>query len=337
MNDARQSETVDGPSVDSTDVPLVQAASVACTYLSATQQARRNQAYAVLSELASRTISQAREGKTTEFLASNLKAGVAPEAAKEASGWLSPLWSRLTDDEPQWQEGLADTARTLGLGFTPKLSKVRGSPSLYSLQAVPIPQSEQQVQIEPTPAGGLRYTAAAVAAPAAWLSSALRAGVVRWTVGLRWTVLGFILATTLAALGVLWLALTLSLRVTRPVSLGDMTVILLMAGIVAALVAVHRFLDDLFDLRIVMAPSFLTSISQENVTLEFRRSVHGDDVGELAFVRYTATCPRCGGSVAIHPGRAVFADRLIGRCRRSAREHVFSFDPVSRVGRPLLD
>lgn len=337
MNDARQSETVHGPSADATDQPLVQAAAVAGTYLTATQQARRNQAYAVLTELAGRTLSQAREGKPTEFLASNLKAGVAPEAAKEASGWLSPLWKRLQDDEHQWQEGLIDTARTLGLGFTPKLSKVRGSPSLYSLEAVPIPQSDQPVQVEPTPAGGLRYTAAAVAAPAAWLSSALRTGVVKWTVGLRWTILGAILAATVAAIGLLWLTVTLGLRVTRPVSLGDMTSILIVGGTLAALVPVYRFLDDLFDLRIVMAPSFLTSISQDNVTLEFRRSAPGDDVGELAFVRYTATCPLCGGSVVIHSGKAAFPDRLVGRCLRSAREHVFSFDPVSRVGRPLID
>lgn len=337
MTDASQSETVCGLSADITDLPLVQAAAVACAYLTETQQTRKNQAYAVLFELASRTLSQAREGKTTEFLASNLKAGVAPDAAKEASGWLSPLWGRLTDDEPQWQEGLTDTARTLGLGFVPKLSKLRGSPSRYSLEAVPVSQSNQPVAIEPTPAGGLRYTAAAVAAPAAWLSSALRTGVVKWTIGLRWTILGSILAVTIAALGMLWLTVTLGLRVTRPLSLGDMTGILIMGGALAALVSVYRFLEDLFDLRIVMAPSFLTSISQDNVTLEFRRSAPGDDVGELAFVRYTSTCPRCGGSVLIHSGKTAFPDRLVGRCVRSAREHVFSFDPVLRVGRPLVD
>lgn len=44
-----------------------------------------------------------------------------------------------------------------------------------------------------------------------------------------------------------------------------------MGGTLAAMVPVYRFLDDLFDLRIVMPPSFLTSIAQDNVTLEFRR------------------------------------------------------------------
>jgi len=80
----------------------------------------------------------------------------------------------------------------------------------------------------------------------------------------------------------------------------------------------------------------MTSIADDNVTLEFRRGTPDDDVGELAFVRYTSTCPLCGGAVVIDSGRAAFPDRLVGRCRRSAREHVFSFDPASRLGRPLV-
>jgi hypothetical protein len=336
MNDARQSETVHGPSADATDKPLVQAAAVACTYLTATQQSQKNQAYAVLTELASRTLTQAREGKPTEFLASNLKVGVAPDATKEPSGWLSPLWTRLTDDEPQWQEGLIDTARTLGLGFVPKLVKKVGSPALYSLEAVPIPAEDEPDPVAPIPAGGLRYTAAAVAAPAAWLSGALRSGVVKWSVGLRWVLLGGIFAMTLMVLGLFWLTVTMGLQVVRPISVGDVTGVLVAVSLLATLVPVYRFLDDLFDLRIVMAPSFLTPLSQDHVTLEFRRSAPGDDNAELAFVRYTSTCPSCGGSVALYPGRAAFPDRLVGRCLRSAREHVFSFDPVSRVGRPLI-
>jgi len=337
MSENRQSETVGVPSTDATRPPLVQAAEVAWAYLVATQQTRKNNAYAVFSELARNTAARAGQGLPTAFTAVNLKAGVAPEAAKEPSGWLSPLWSRLTDDEPQWQEGLVETARRLGSSYVPKLSKLTGSPALYSLEAVPIPTSEATEQLVATPARGIRYTAAAVAAPAAWLNGALRNGVVRWTVGIRWTVLGGILAMTFAAIGLLWLMITLGLRVTRPVSVGDITAVLILAGACLTLVQVHRFLDALFDLRIVMAPSFMTSISDDNVTLEFRRRVLGGQVGELAFVRYTSTCPSCGGAVVIDSGRKAFPDRLVGRCVRSAREHVFSFDPVSRVGRPLID
>ena len=56
---------------------------------------------------------------------------------------------------------------------------------------------------------------------------------------------------------------------------------------------------------------------------------------EFAFVRYSAACPICGGIVEIHEGRRAFPDRLIGRCRLAAREHLFSFDPALRTGYPL--
>ena len=242
----------------------------------------------------------------------------------------------MTEIEPQLREGLIDTARNLGLGFTPRLSKLPGSPSIYSIEAVPLPPATTLEPVSPTPEGGVHYLPETVAAPAAWLSSALQKGVVRWTVGLRWTILGGILMMTFVALGLLWLTFALGLKVTRPLSLGDLMGLVGVVGAIAALIPVYRFLDHLFELRIVMAPGFLTSISQDNVTLEFRRSAPGDTIGELAFVRYTSTCPLCGGGILIDSGRAAFPDRLVGRCARSAREHVFSFDHVSRVGRPLI-
>jgi hypothetical protein len=330
-----QSETVLGPSVDGESTALVQAAEVARVYLEKTRQAGKNQAFEVLAELAARTVERASAGKSTEFTALALKQGVAPEAAKEPSGWMSPLWSRLVELEPQWQEGLADTARTLGLVYTPKLTKHPGSPAIYSLTAVQLPTDSSAPATVAVPAGGLHYTPESVAAPAAWLGSALRSGVLRWTVGVRWTLLASIMLPTIVVLGALALSFNIGIRVTRPLSLGDLlgTVAILMSGV--WLIPIYRFLDQLFDLRIVMAPMLLTPMSQDNVTLEMRRSDPDNEVGELAFVRYTAICPVCDGNVVIDSGRREFPDRLVGRCRRSAREHVFSFDHVLRVGRPL--
>lgn len=336
MTAGAQSETLHRPSADASDPPLVQAAAVACAYLEHTQQTRRNQAYAVFAELASTTLTRSKRGLETEFSAGNLKAGVAPDAAKEPSGWLSPHWARLVSDEAQWQEGLRTTARSLGLTHTPKLVKRPGSPALYSLEPEPLPALDGVETVEATPAGGVRYIPAEVAAPGAWLGGALQSGVVRWTAGLRWSILGGILLVTFAVLGLAWLTVVTGLKVARPLSWGDLMGLVLLAALVGPLLLVFRFLDELFDLRIVMAPSFMTPISQDNVTLEFRRGPNGHEVSELAFVRYTATCTQCGGLVVVTSGRTAFPDRLVGRCMRSAREHVFSFDPVARVGRSLM-
>ena len=88
-------------------------------FLETTRQERKSQAHEVLSELALRTLERANQGQSTEFTAQNLKAGVAPGVTKDPSGWLSPLWAKLLALEPQWQEGMAETARTLGVEFIP--------------------------------------------------------------------------------------------------------------------------------------------------------------------------------------------------------------------------
>jgi hypothetical protein len=306
-------------------------------FLETTRQERKSQAYEVLSELALRTLERANQGQSTEFTAQNLKAGVAPDVTRDPSGWLSPLWAKLLALEPQWEEGLAETARTLGVDFIPKLGKHPGSPALYYIAAAPLSANNAPVSVTVAPAGGVHYTPEAVAAPAAWLSGALKSGVVRWTTGLRWTLLGGIVVVTLVVLAFVWLMLYLGIRTTRPLSLADVLGIGLGIAVITGLASPYRFLNELFDLRIVMAPSVLTPISLDNVTLEMRRRDADDEVGELAFVRYTAVCPSCDGQVLVDSGRSEFPGRLIGRCRRSAREHVFSFDHVSRIGVPLRD
>jgi hypothetical protein len=97
----------------------------------------------------------------------------------------------------------------------------------------------------------------------------------------------------------------------------------------------HRYIDELFVFRIAMAPDLLTPLSQTNVTLEVRPAAAGDTIGELAFVRYSAACPLCNAAIDVEHGRKAFPDRLVGRCRASGREHVFSFDHVRKIGRRL--
>jgi hypothetical protein len=52
-------------------------------------------------------------------------------------------------------------------------------------------------------------------------------------------------------------------------------------------------------------------------------------------VRYTAACPICRGTVSVASGGIEFPWRLVGRCENSRREHVYSFDHVTRSGKSL--
>lgn len=54
-------------------------------------------------------------------------------------------------------------------------------------------------------------------------------------------------------------------------------------------------------------------------------------------VKYSAKCPVCGGAVSVQAGGLEFWGRLIGRCEHAPKEHIYSFDHVTRRGRSLRD
>lgn len=311
-----------------------QAAAVVLAYLANTQLAARSKAFEVLRELATQTQARVREGKSADIATVSLKAGVAPDVLKEPSAWLSPHWTRLLKEEQQWGEGMAAAAQREGLAFVPRLDKVQGNPTHYRILAVPVPAEGTEDPVALVPAGGIFYTPESVAAPGAFMSKALRAGSVPWTAPARWSLFALIMGSLFFTVFCAWLLIYFGSRVTRPVSPADITTLTVFLLLVGSLVSVFRFFDELFDLRIVMAPTLLAPLSKDNVTLELRPST-AEVEGQLVFARYTSTCPICSGSIELFSGGKEFPGRIIGRCRRSAREHVYSFDVAGKVGRPL--
>jgi len=66
--------------------------------------------------------------------------------------------------------------------------------------------------------------------------------------------------------------------------------------------------------------------------LEFVRS---NGIRTIHLIRYSSICTICGASVAVEKGEPDYPRRLVGRCAESPREHVFSFDRVTRKGKAL--
>lgn len=60
----------------------------------------------------------------------------------------------------------------------------------------------------------------------------------------------------------------------------------------------------------------------------------GETVWRL--VRYTSSCTVCASPIDVQKGEPDFPRRLVGRCSESPREHVFSFDRITRRGCPLI-
>lgn len=55
----------------------------------------------------------------------------------------------------------------------------------------------------------------------------------------------------------------------------------------------------------------------------------------LRFVRYTARCPSCNGTVDLMSGGPAFHGRIVGRCSDNPAEHVYSFSLTTRTGELL--
>lgn len=86
----------------------------------------------------------------------------------------------------------------------------------------------------------------------------------------------------------------------------------------------------LIDDRIAIAPSRLTALSSDiNSQWELFRQ---DKDRWIQLVRYTAPCPACGATLHLSKGEPDWPRRLVGRCAESPREHVYSFDRVTRRG-----
>jgi hypothetical protein len=93
------------------------------------------------------------------------------------------------------------------------------------------------------------------------------------------------------------------------------------------------------NLRIAISPQWLLRISQitaqiESVKLNKYRK-NGRPYRRLEFVVYEGKCPVCNNTVEVEAGKRKYKGRLIGLCNESPREHVFSFDHVTKKGNSL--
>lgn len=313
---------------------LEQAGEVALKYLEQTGQATKNQSFMIFQHMAERAAKLGELHPHIEFEAAALKEIVAPDSSKDPSGWISQLWKDLEKRQERWAEGMNESARSLGLSFVPVLKKVPGSPAKYILQAESLSESDTAPETATMPKGGLRYTSAAVAAPGSFVRATLRGGIVAkvMPVTIFAVVILVILTWVLLLLG--WWMFSLASQMNSPVTTAQLANIFLWLGVAVVVYRAFRFVGDLGDLGIVMAPEIMVPFKEDHVTLEVRRSPQDKEVN-FAFVRYTGICPVCGGTVLLHDGQREFEGRIVGRCRISPREHVFAFDQRLHIGHPL--
>ena len=243
------------------------------------------------------------------------------------------------DDLPKiWQrkrEGIEQHFRDLGWLQVPGLDKNsgggRGHQTQYFLilQALSTQTDPHSARSHPVSEGGLRYHTED-SEQRRWLTRVMSDGILLtgWRAGF------FILLIVGSLLLALFFGLVALAGIFGWFPLPTtLAAVFLTATVVAGgALPLKRLGED----RLIRAPWWLQGIFDpyDDKLLLLRRN-DAQQANEVVLMRYLADCPICGSKVRIYPGGREFHGRLIGRCGRVPKEHVFTFDPYTRVGKPL--
>jgi hypothetical protein len=294
--------------------------------------------YQILRFLADESLKRLAEGKEACFNYLAIRQAVTGEMEGDASAWFSRYWKAFNGEFRQkCEEGIQIFAADQGLNFYPWISKREsdggaGNQALISLVALPIPTQVLQNE-NALPEHDIAYIPAEnlqLSWWARWIfdKDQIAEGWRKWL--LIWPTGVWLLFVGLASVLLLYL---LSFSNT-PLTTRD-TILLIYVGILAWLgrQSVDRF-NRLMDDRMILASESMVGLKEFGVCLELfkPKGAASDEPKRARMIKYAATCPTCGAQVLLDQGEPDFPRRMVGRCQESPREHVFSFDRVTRTG-----
>jgi len=215
----------------------------------------------------------------------------------------------------------------------------RGNSSLYWLEAKPLPDIKEQDEENNSQQGhtlndsrmSVEYDLAENGEvkpswPAKWLFHDGQIQLSNWHI---WSIFSFLTilgVSTLVVSYISWIGFT----EPRPITTRELTTFIAIFALPFTVwYILIRPWVRLFDDRIIEAPDFLISIKEKSAQLELYKE---NDLRVIRLVNYTAPCPICGSTIYLDSGEPDYPRRLIGRCSDSPREHLFSFDRITRTG-----
>lgn len=304
----------------------------------------------LLQALAQLTEQQAREGDPAPiFTAERLRHEVAKiVGTPEAQWWqeesdnarkkFANAWKALSSDIERVSENLKGRAYKNGvpamvtLAPTAKLGTSNAVGYGLAVSALPLPDKAPRsgIPTAPTPALETReieYQEEMEVYPIPGIKRPLKISLP----GYRALVVALPPVGFLAVTSVLvWLVLSLwvSDAEVRTIFKGTVLALMISSMLGWCVYPFYRLLED----KIIPAPGILQLTVPLGHVVVLRQE-ENDRV--LRMVRYTATCPICGGNVEIEKGRRQHRGRLVGQCTRNPIEHVFSFDFITGSGRRI--
>lgn len=278
-----------------------------------------------------------------EYVETRTEAKVPEEMDKaKASRWLNKHWARLEglleDMRPRFEED----ANRHGFGILPGINKEesrggRGLHTYYKLVVMPIDKPLEREPEQALPAGFIRYSLERMRrrtqSPVGW-----------FLVNRPFAETGRRLRSLVAIGGLMLIVLMffiyiIYIPVIKPGDLLLNDIVLLLASALIVFEMAYPILAVQFR-RIIMAPGWAERFTEpEPMQLQvFDVGVNpqnGVAIEEWRLVRYSSVCPICNGRVIVISGGHELKGRLIGSCKQSPREHVWSFDYLTRIGAPL--
>ncbi len=270
-----------------------------------------------------------------------IELGYVKKKPKQAeSDWVRTNWSKLEEVIESRKDHLQEVCRSSGYSLYPWIGKEesiggQGNYSYYFIVPTLFSQEETNKLAQyPTQLDGIHYVQESLVNIPRWAC---------WVNGFTlksWRKYAYILPGIISILAILgYVLLILLLGLYTEISTVKWLTCLLVSAIVFWMV-VSSPLYSVSSNRIVMAPDWMTPWKETSVQLELTKvglnPETGDAIRELRLMVYSAKCPICQNRIEIQSGGFQFPFRLVGRCNESPREHVFSFDHVTRTGKRLV-
>lgn len=292
----------------------------------------------VLTYLASQTMQSIKEGNGKPRISTKaIHVDLGGNPKQQPSAWLSPIWDEIEERHyPEIEPTLIEECRRAGLTSYPTLEKDHGKPAYYRIGVKPIPaSSEEPIGVdEVLPKLAIRYKRD-LSLKLSWLGKLLFTTGLCWTPFKRYSYVTWQLLF-LFAVAALDLSLWLLLWFSKPPLSGQELVVISMAiGLPIGAYWHFKEIFRLFDDRILIAPDWMLAIKEFGATIEINRSKNSDEDSTILVQRYTSICPVCGWMIKLDRGEPDFPRRIVGRCEEHPREHVFSFDRMTKQGKLL--
>ncbi len=300
--------------------------------------------YAILSFLANQTIKNIEANRHTSFTSAEIAKSVS-NGNSEPSAWLSQYWKKIDRDlKPLHVNGLNEFALKRGLNKYPWVTKIEstggaGHQSQYLITGIEIDKSivVESNRFSDVPFD-IEYLAVQDIKPSFIARFIFNTN--HSAIGWRKWLFVFYPMLEMVAFSLMGSVLILGFFMENH-AITSRDLVYLIFIYFTYLLCKHAyqrsnaFLND----RIIMASDHFMSFKERNIVQEL--VTVNNDQGDFVYkkvqlTKYVGICPICTAQVVLEKGEPDFSKRVVGRCKESPREHVYSFDRIMKNGHRLI-